>query len=116
MINIRGPYQVGATFFLVSAVLHIFAFVVGGFTNDALRLIPIGIVYLGIAYMLMRGSRLTAYIAFVVALVGGIISLFFSFGIAPVPGWWWLLILIADWIAAVGLFLALWRNPDGVAR
>lgn len=115
MIDVNGPYRIGAIFFLVSAVLHILAFLAGGFTAEALRLIPIGIVYVGIAYLLFSGSRLMAYIAFVVALVGGIIALFFSFNVIGIPGWWWNLITIADWIAAGGLFMALWRSSTAAA-
>lgn len=109
MIDIRGPYRIGAIFIAISAVQHVLAFVVAGFSAIAMQLIPVGIVYLILAYGLLRGWRWMAYITFVVALIGSIVALGSVWSIGPVPGWWWALIVIADVAAVLGLFAALWR-------
>lgn len=110
MINPKGPYRVGGLFLLISAALHILAFLVGGFTPDALVLIPIGIIYALAAVGLFRDWRWLAYVCFIVMLLGGIIALGSSLGTSPVPFWWWWLIVAADWAGAAALFAALW-NP-----
>ena len=103
-------YRIAAFFMLVSAVLHMFAFTVGGLSTAALMLIPIGVIYLLIAAGLNRGKRWLAWITFFVAGIGGSIALGLSFGAGPVPSWWYLGITAADWIAAIALFGALWRS------
>ena len=109
MMNVRGPYRIGAIFFLISGLLHVLAFLVGGFSSDATRLIPIGVIYGLIAFGLFQGWRWLAYAAFLIALIGSIAALAFSLGTGAVPTWWWIAILIADVLAAIGLFGALWR-------
>lgn len=114
-MNVRGPYRIGAAFFLLSGALHVFAFLVGGFSAEATRLIPIGIVYGLIAIGLFQGWRWLAYVAFLIALIGSIAALFSGMGMGTIPTWWWMAILLADVLAALGLFAALWRDRPAPA-
>lgn len=109
MSLLNGPYRFGTAFILISAALHIFAFVVGGFAPEALVLIPIGLVYVVLAYGLSRGWRWLAYIAFLLMMIGGTFALAQLWTPSPVPQWWTLAIIAADWLAALALFVALWR-------
>ena len=105
------PFR-GAIFFaLASAVLHLFAFIPGGFASAAFMMIPFGIVYFLIAAGLGRGWRWFGYIAFLIFAIGGVVAMGFVWADHPVPGWWFLLIMAADWLAAGALFLALWQDP-----
>lgn len=107
-------YRLAAFFVLISAVLHLLAFTVGGVGTVPLLLIPVGVLYLLIAAGLNRGKRWLAWIAFFVMGIGGSVALALSFGAGPVPGWWYLGITAADWCAALLLFAGLWRAADPV--
>ena len=50
MINLRGPYRIGAFFALLSAALHILVIMVGGAAPEAITLVAVGLVYLAIGY------------------------------------------------------------------
>lgn len=116
MFENSGPYRTGALFVFISALLHIFAFVVGSVTADALMLVPIGIVYLLIAWGLTRGFRWLAYITFFVMCIGGIFAMSQLWTPSPVPGWWTIAIIVADWLAAAALFASLWRTTPNLAH
>lgn len=105
----HSPYRPAAVFVLITSVLHMFAFTVGGLSTAALILIPGGVIYLLIAAGLNRNKRWLAWLTFFLTGIGGSIALAASFGAYPVPSWWYLGIMTADWIAAVLLFAALWR-------
>ena len=109
MAFLNGPYRFAALFILISAALHIFAFIVGGFSAQALGLIPIGLVYVAIAFGLSRGWRWLAYIAFLVMMIGGTAAMGQLWAVSPVPQWWTIAITTANWLAAAALFVALWR-------
>lgn len=104
-----APYRLAAVFVLISAVLHMFAFTVGGLSTAALILIPGGVIYLLIAAGLNRGKRWVAWLAFFLTGIGGSVALGLSFNTDPVPAWWYLAIMAADWAATLALFAGLWR-------
>ncbi len=108
-MNFAGPYRSGAFFILVSALLNIFAFVAGGFTSDALMLLPVGFFYIAVGYGLLRGWRWLAYVTFFLVMIGGILALAAIWSASAVPGWWYALIVVSDWLSAAALFPALWR-------
>ncbi len=116
MIDVQGPYRIGALFVLVSALLHFLAPVLGGFDVRALSLMPVGALYLVVVYGLLRGWRWLAYLAFLGLFVGGIMAMAYVWTPHPVPSWMFIAIIAADWCAALALFAALWRsapsNPD----
>ena len=105
----NGPYRFGALFILISAALHLLAFVAGGFSAEALQLIPIGLAYVAIAFGLARSRRWVAYVAFLVMMIGGTVALSYLWTAWAVPQWWTIAIIMADWLAAAALFVALWR-------
>lgn len=109
MSVLTGPYRFGAALIAVSAALHVFAFLVGGFSADALRLIPVGLIYALLAYGLTRGWRWLAYVAFIAMMVGGTLALGSLWTPSPVPQAWTIAIIGADWLAALALFVSLWR-------
>ena len=108
----EGPFRTANVFLLASAILHIFAFLVGGFSGEALGLIVPGLVYLAVAYGLSRGLRWLAYLAFFGVAIGAMIAIAQIWAPGPVPGWWYILIVVADFLCVAALFAALWRSPE----
>ncbi|MEM6595161.1 MAG: hypothetical protein AAF672_10240 [Pseudomonadota bacterium] len=116
MIDARGPYRGGALFVGVSGLLHFVAPLVAGFAADTLFLIPVGALYLLIAYVLLRGWRLMAYVAFLLMMLGSCFAIASIWTPPAAFGWAMAGIAVADWLAAVALFVALWRNKSVVAE
>ena len=108
---IQGPFVSAVLFVLASAALHIFAFLAGGFSSEAFGLIPFGLVYLVLAGLLAVGWRIFGYLGFVVMIFAGIVAMGFMWADHPVAWWWFGLTMVADWLAALNLFLVLWRDP-----
>ena len=114
-MNMRGPYRNGALFLLISAILHLIAPIVSGFSGDGLMLAAVGVFYLVATWGLLRGMRWLAYVMFIVLMVGSIAALTGIWALGPVPGWVYAGIVIANWIAVVMLFIALWRPAPKTA-
>ncbi len=113
MIEKANTLRLAAVFVFLSAALHIGAPVVGGFTSQALMLIPYGILFALIGLGLLRGMRWLAWITFFGTLIGGIAALNGMMGLSAVPGWWYALIMTTDWLAAAILLIHLWRPKKG---
>ena len=111
MPETNKPFASARFFLLISAVLHLFAFVLGGFTSDALMLIPFGILYILCAAGLARGWRWLAYITFFLVSIFGIVAFAQIWGDSAVPRWWYMAIVAADWVCAAALFAGLWSKP-----
>ncbi|WP_420860539.1 hypothetical protein [Algirhabdus cladophorae] len=99
---------------LINAGLHILAPLVSGFGSDALMLIPVGVLYGLFGWGLMRGWRWLAYIVFLICLIGGVYAYMIA-SATSVPAWWMGLIVAADVLVIVTLFLLLWRRPTPAA-
>jgi len=109
MSYFSGPHKVGARMFTVSGILHILAPILDSFSSDSLMLAVVGIVYVAIAFVLDRGWRWFAYIAFLISLFGIVAATYGIYAENGGPGWLFLLILIANILAMASLFIALWR-------
>ncbi len=110
MAYFSGPYRIGAIFVMLSAALHLLAFLVGGVNPLTLALTGIGLVYVMIMAGLAAGRRGIAWLAFLVMGFGGSFALAQLWTVNAMPNWWWMLNVAADWLAAAGLFMPLWRN------
>ena len=92
----------------LSALLHFLAPMASGFTFASVVLVPIGLVWTVIGWLLMtRGWRGLAWIGFFLALIGMVAGLI---GVAGVAAWVMTGIALADLAAAVCLFVVLWRD------
>lgn len=112
MTRAKGSLRWSANFVALSAGLHILALIVGGFSAEALRLLPFGIVYAGFAYGLLQGWRWLAYIVFVILLIGTSLSVSQIWAFGDVPGWLYSGIAVANLLSIVALFGALWQSPN----
>ena len=110
MFDAQGPYRIGALFIGLSGLMHLAAPLLGGFAGQAITLAGVGAIYLLIAAGLLRGWRWLAYLAFLVMLVALSAAIPGIFGQGPVPGWLFGGILVANLLAVLGLFAALWRR------
>lgn len=109
MLNFSGPYRFSAMFFVISAILHIIAPVVGLFSQASLMLPIVGVVYILISMGLNREWRWLAYLAFLVSLFGAVAAYASALGaVAGMAILFWL-ILVADLVAMSALFIKLWQ-------
>jgi len=105
----RSPYRTGALFVLISAALHFLAPTISQLSSDGMLLLPFGILYGAMAWGLMRNWRWLAYVSFLTMLIGTSAALTGIWAASPVPSWVYLGIVIANFLAALSLFVALWR-------
>ena len=105
--------QTAALPMALSGLLHIFAFVVAGFTAFSGLMLGIGIAYCLAAIGLRRQWRWLAWLAFLVMLAGAVGAYVIS-GDAGLKGWWFLAIAIVDAVAAAILFGALWKSRPAI--
>ena len=110
MVDAKGPFRAGALFIALSGLVHILALLVSGFASEALVLVPVGIVYLGLAYGLLQGWRWLAYVVFILMMVGSLAPLASAWSTPNVPTWIYLTIFVLDWLTVLALFGALWRS------
>ncbi len=109
MLDFERPYLAGAALIFISALLHFVALVLSGFSGIGLTLGVAGLIYVVFAYGLAKGLRWLAYVAFVVVFIGLSAALSNIYASGPVPGWVFAAIAVADLLAVIVLFIALWR-------
>lgn len=97
-------------FMIISGVLHLPMFLLGGFSQKTIALFVIGIVWILLGVGLRRQKRYLPCICYVAMLIGVIASMA-GLNAGPVPNWWWWLIFAADLLAAFFLFRLIWSKP-----
>ena len=110
-----GAMRWGANFVGLSAVLHILALFVSGFSAESVPLAVVGVIYAGFAYGLLRGWRWMAYVTFLVLLMGTSVAVSGIWTLGPVPGWIFAGIAVANLLCVACLFVALWKAPQSAA-
>lgn len=91
-----------------TGVWHVLEWLMGGRNKDTLRLIPFGIVYVVLGYLIVtfRGGSIVLVIALLVT-VAGLIGALVTRKTAQVRPWVTLVFIIIDIIIIVGLAVAL---------
>ena len=110
MLNPANPFNNAVLLIAVSIVLHLVVIAVSG-GGFLVQMLGAAIVWGLVAAGLARGWRWLAYIAFLLALVGGIVAMSYgnaTFGLTALAFYG---IMAADWLAALALFIAIWRDP-----
>lgn len=109
-----NPYALAAWPAFFSAAMHGVALIVGP-AEMATTMITGGLMWVAFGLGLRAGSRLMAYLAFLLGLFGGVYAMnacLSLFGTASaVFGAMW----IADWLVALLLFGPLWRRAPARA-
>lgn len=117
MSPLSGYHGSGALFVLTSAALHLLAPLAGTFSAEAFLLVPFGCLCLLLAAGLTRRMRWVAWLSFFVMGIACIVTIGQFWQPSRLPAWWWTLILIADALAVLALFAALWRPaPEHLAH
>lgn len=116
MFATSKPLGLAALFVYASAALHLPAPLIGGVSGFSLMLLLVGILYVAIAWLLPGNRRWLAWLTFFLMLAGGIAASVYAMVDVLLPGWWWSLIMVADWAAAAMLFAYLWfPKPEDVS-
>ena len=91
-----------------TGVWHVLEWLMGGRNKDTLRLIPFGIVYVVLGYLIVtfRGGSIVLVIALLVT-VAGLIGALVTRKTAQVRPWVTLVFIIIDVIIIIGLAVAL---------
>ena len=91
-----------------TGVWHVLEWLMGGRNKDTLRLIPFGIVYVALGYLIVtfRGGSIVLVIALLVT-VAGLIGALVTRKTAQVRPWVTLVFIIIDIIIIIGLAVAL---------
>ncbi len=87
---------------------HAFEWMMGGRNKDTVRLIPFGIIYVVLGFLIVtfRGGQTVLIVAAVVTLIG-LVGAFLTRKTAQVRGWVTWVFIIIDVVILVGLVLAL---------
>lgn len=101
-----GSLKLGGQFMMLSGLLHFLSAAFG----DTMIMASIGVLYLLIGAGLTRSMRWLGYFAFLFMIFGAVIAYGFL-TTAPAPTWVTWAIIIANVLAALTLFVALWRAP-----
>ena len=111
MVKTSGEFSLAAGAVLVSAVLHVVVIVVSG-GGYVVPMLAGAVGWFVIGAGLQRGLRWLAHLAFLLAMIGGVVAMAYAmgaFGLTALAFWG---IVAADCAAAVLLFVALWRGPQ----
>lgn len=95
----------------LAGVLHLVAYVLGGFGYGALGLAPAGLVFLAMGLGLSQGRRWLAYLAFIAVGLAMSFVIRDVFVTPSVPSWCFMGIIAVDAAVIVALFVHLWRSP-----
>ncbi|MEL7297823.1 MAG: hypothetical protein AAGJ86_09175 [Pseudomonadota bacterium] len=109
--QVNSWYTRAASAVAASAALHLIGAVISGFTGEGLILLPVVVLYVVFAALLQRGLRWLGYFVFLCMWIGAIGSWIASGSAIAVPVWVYIAISVCDVLAAISLFVVLWRNP-----
>ena len=97
---------------MLSGAMHVIAFVIGRFSENAGGLAPVGLLFIALGYALQRTEwRWLGYVTYLGVGIGVSIVMRQVFVSTTAPAWWYVLILAVDVAAVVALFWFLWRSP-----
>lgn len=105
---VKGTQRWGAILLGLSAILYLVAAVIGGLN---LAYLGTALIFALVAAGLLQGRRWFAHLAFLFALIA------ISFAVTGIwahggpPGWIFAGIATANLLAAVALFMTLWKSP-----
>lgn len=112
MRETRSHLLIAGCLLMLTGVLHVIAFFIGGFGYGGKGLAPVGLLFIAMGFGLLRGWRWLAYLTYLVVGIGVSFAVRDLFAATSVPDWWFLLIIAVDVAVVVVLFGFLWRRPD----
>ena len=114
MAYATNPYATAAMPAFISAAIHVLVlpFAPGA---ETMNMIVGTVIWVALGYGLMNGSRLVAYLAFLMGLIGGVYALSAMLAYGGIASILFGLMWIADWAVAFFLFMPLWRSAPAKA-
>lgn len=103
-------YNMAGLFLIISGILHLPMFLVGGINGKTITMLVFGLVWIALGIGLRRQIKILPYIVYPLMLFGVVASMT-GLNAGPVPNWWWWLIFFADLLAAIFLFRLIWSKP-----
>lgn len=102
--------KVAAMMIGLSALFHLIAPLVSGFSSESLQLMPFSAIFGLLAWFVSKNKRWAAWLAFLLTLFFGIAGMSGFLTPATIPAWVSLGIWLTDWVAAACLFIILWND------
>ena len=99
---------------IASGILHCLAWIVSGWNDDTLRLIPIGIVYAALGAALMYHLPKVRYLAFLLTLIGAL-GAYITMNSAQVAVWLTWLFIVIDLVVLALIAASIWRGRQVAA-
>lgn len=112
MTRKKGAMRWAGMFFFGTAILHVLALILGGFSEALTQHLVAGVIAVVCGFGLVRGQRWLGYLAFLWAFIAAIWAIGGIWSPGDVPGWLYACVTAANLIAAFALFLSLWRAPE----
>ena len=110
MIRTKSIFNLAAFLALLNTIVHITGAAIAGFASTAMPIIAGAVIWLIFTIGFKANLRWMAYIAFLVALFGGI-YVYATASSSPIPQWASMAIVLLDILIALVLFVLIWRRP-----
>lgn len=108
---IRRNYDFAGLFVMLSGLLYIPVFLLDSWNGQTKFFMIFGVIVLLMGLILRGRYRWLAYVAYMMSLVGMLVTLV-AMGTSPVGIWWWAIIMILQFLAVFKLFGIIWA-PKG---
>lgn len=102
--------KIAAMLMFVAALFHVAIPILNGFVSASLPQLAFAVLYLVLGLLVFKNKRWAIWLSFFIMLFGGIAGMAAYLGASVIPGWAGLGVWVANWAAAVCLFLVLWRD------
>ena len=106
----RSRFEKAGLFMIISGVLHLPIFFIGGFSGKAIALTAIGVVWVLLGLGLRAQKKWLPCLCYLLML-GGMVAALTLLYTGLIPNWWVWLIFLADFLAALFLFRLIWAKP-----
>lgn len=107
--RMESNYDKAGLFLILSGLLHLPILIWAGLGGFGAQMAVTGVIWILIGLGLRKHIRGLPYLAFLFMLVG-LVYVFATLGSGPVPSWLWLMIGLADLLAALFLFRIIWSK------
>lgn len=102
--------KIAAVLMFIAALLCMIAPFNSDFANTSMPLLAFFVLYAFFGWMITQNRRWAKWLGFLLLLLGGIFGMGNYLSGSPMPDWLTLGIWASSWIAAVCLFVELWRD------
>ena len=105
MNPIRRNYDIAGAFVMLAGLFSLPPILIEGWTGRTQFFLIMGLIWIGLGLFLRGRRRWSAYVAYLLSLLGFLVTL-----IGKGESWWWWLIIILHALAAFHLFRILWAD------